>query len=39
VNEAVFDELPNNPGHFVPVEFDNDTLYCDFLHLAHPSIA
>jgi hypothetical protein len=39
VNQAVFDELPNNSGHLVAVEFDNDSLYCDFLHLTHPSIA
>jgi hypothetical protein len=32
VDEAVFDELPNDAGHFVAIEFNDNALNLDFLH-------
>jgi hypothetical protein len=32
VDQAVFDELPNNAGHLVAIEFDNYAFNLDFFH-------
>jgi hypothetical protein len=37
VDEAVLDELPNNPRHFVAIEFNDNALNLDFLHSFVPS--
>ena len=37
VNQAVFDELPNNPRHFIAIELDNDSVYLDLFHVLIPS--
>jgi hypothetical protein len=32
MDEAVLDELPNNAGHFVAIEFNDNALNLDLVH-------
>jgi len=37
VNEAVFDELPDDARHFIAIQLDNDALNLNLVHVFFPS--